>query len=250
MTTTPEALTQEQTIESLGRYGYGWADSDVAGASAQRGLSEAVVRDISGKKNEPEWMLESRLRALRTFNKKPMPNWGSNLEGIDFDNIKYFVRSTEKQAATWDDLPEDIRNTYDRLGIPEAEKQRLVSGVAAQYECLAGDTLVWTANRGQVPIKEIAYGDRVFAYDEVAERFVVAPVKASAQTDTRMTYQVKTTRRCHPRDRQPPDAGAARRAQAGSSACALCPPLGHSRRDQARRLHRGAAPDSGIRCRR
>src|SRR4029453_5366758 len=63
-----------------------------------------------------------------------MPNWGSNLEGIHFDNIKYFVRSTEKQAATWDDLPEDIRNTYDKLGIPEAEKQRLVAGVAAQYE--------------------------------------------------------------------------------------------------------------------
>ncbi len=63
-----------------------------------------------------------------------MPNWGSNLEGIDFDNIKYFVRSTEKQAATWDDLPADIKNTYDKLGIPEAEKQRLVSGVAAQYE--------------------------------------------------------------------------------------------------------------------
>ncbi|MGV0803240.1 Fe-S cluster assembly protein SufB, partial [Mycolicibacterium elephantis] len=76
----------------------------------------------------------SRLRALRTFNKKPMPKWGSNLEGIDFDNIKYFVRSTEKQAASWEDLPEDIRNTYDRLGIPEAEKQRLVAGVAAQYE--------------------------------------------------------------------------------------------------------------------
>ena len=89
-------MTQEQTIESLGRYGYGWADSDVAGASAQRGLSDAVVRDISAKKNEPEWMLESRLRALRTFDKKPMPNWGSNLEGIDFDNIKYFVRSTRE----------------------------------------------------------------------------------------------------------------------------------------------------------
>ena len=130
----PEQLTQEEAIASLGRYGYGWADSDVAGASAQRGLSDAVVRDISAKKDEPEWMLESRLRALRTFNKKPMPNWGSNLEGIDFDNIKYFVRSTEKQAASWEELPEDIRNTYDKLGIPEAEKQRLVSGVAAQYE--------------------------------------------------------------------------------------------------------------------
>ncbi|WP_448484568.1 Fe-S cluster assembly protein SufB [Mycolicibacter sinensis] len=124
-----------------------------------------------------------------------MPNWGSDLSGIDFDNIKYFVRSTEKQAQTWDDLPEDIRNTYDRLGIPEAEKQRYIGGVAAQYECLAGDTLVWTANRGQVPIKEVAPGDRVFAYDEDAERFVVAPVKGSAQTDTRLTYQVTTTRR-------------------------------------------------------
>jgi Fe-S cluster assembly protein SufB len=134
--TTPvaEPLSQEQAIASLGRYGYGWADSDVAGASAQRGLSDAVVRDISAKKNEPEWMLENRLKALRIFDRKPIPKWGSNLEGIDFDNIKYFVRSTEKQAATWDDLPEDIRNTYDKLGIPEAEKQRLVAGVAAQYE--------------------------------------------------------------------------------------------------------------------
>ncbi len=79
-------------------------------------------------------MLQTRLKALRTFDKKPMPNWGSNLEGIHFDNIKYFVRSSEKQAATWDDLPADIKNTYDKLGIPEAEKQRLVSGVAAQYE--------------------------------------------------------------------------------------------------------------------
>jgi Fe-S cluster assembly protein SufB len=140
MTATPEVqklgepLTQAEAIASLSRYGYGWADSDVAGASAQRGLSDAVVRDISGKKNEPEWMLENRLKALRIFDRKPMPKWGSNLGGIDFDNIKYFVRSTEKQAATWDDLPEDIRNTYDKLGIPEAEKQRLVAGVAAQYE--------------------------------------------------------------------------------------------------------------------
>ena len=201
MTLTPDAkpaepsLTQDEAIASLGTYGYGWSDSDVAGASARRGLSEAVVRDISGKKSEPEWMLDIRLKALRTFYKKPMPNWGSNLEGIDFDNIKYFVRSTEKQAASWEELPEEIKNTYDRLGIPEAEKQRLVAGVAAQYECLAGDTLVWTANRGQVPIKEIACGDRVFAYDEDAERFVVAPVKAAAQTDTRQTYTLRTTRR-------------------------------------------------------
>src|SRR5437870_6484230 len=121
-------------LEGLGRYEFGWADSDVAGATATRGLNEAVVRDISQRKNEPAWMLDLRLKGLRLFDRKPMPHWGAELDGIDFDNIKYFVRSTEKQAATWDDLPADIKNTYDRLGIPEAENQRLIAGVAAQYE--------------------------------------------------------------------------------------------------------------------
>jgi Fe-S cluster assembly protein SufB len=130
MTTTP----QRESLDELGSYRFGWSDSDVAGAAAKRGLSEAVVRDISGKKSEPEWMLAMRLKSLRLFGKKPMPSWGSDLSGIDFDNIKYFVRSTEKQATTWDELPADIKNTYDKLGIPEAEKQRLISGVAAQYE--------------------------------------------------------------------------------------------------------------------
>ncbi|MGB8380113.1 MAG: Fe-S cluster assembly protein SufB [Dermatophilaceae bacterium] len=121
-------------LQGIGRYEYGWADSDTAGTSARRGLSEEVVRDISDRKGEPEWMRELRLKALRLFDRKPMPTWGSDLTGIDFQNIKYFVKSTEKQAASWDELPEDIKNTYDRLGIPEAEKQRLVAGVAAQYE--------------------------------------------------------------------------------------------------------------------
>jgi Fe-S cluster assembly protein SufB len=121
-------------LDGLGRYDYGWADSDSAGGSARRGLSEEVVRDISAKKDEPPWMLDLRLKGLRLFERKPMPSWGSDLGGIDFDSIKYFVRSTEKQADSWEDLPEDIKNTYDRLGIPEAEKQRLVAGVAAQYE--------------------------------------------------------------------------------------------------------------------
>ena len=128
------ALGAHPELEGLGRYDFGWADSDAAGAAAKRGLSEDVVRNISALKNEPEWMLAIRLKGLRLFGKKPMPTWGSDLGGIDFDNIKYFVRSTEKQATSWDDLPADIKNTYDRLGIPEAEKQRLVSGVAAQYE--------------------------------------------------------------------------------------------------------------------
>ena len=121
-------------LEGLERYKFGWADSDVAGESARRGLSEEVVRDISALKDEPEWMLDLRLKGLKLFRRKPMPDWGADLTGIDFENIKYFVRSTEKQAASWDDLPADIKSTYDKLGIPEAEKQRLIAGVAAQYE--------------------------------------------------------------------------------------------------------------------
>jgi Fe-S cluster assembly protein SufB len=132
MTTSVEQLNPG--LEGIGRYEYGWSDPDAAGASAKRGLDETVVRDISTRKNEPQWMLDLRLKGLRLFDKKPMPTWGSDLTGIDFQNIKYFVKSTEKQATSWEDLPEDIKNTYDRLGIPEAEKQRLVAGVAAQYE--------------------------------------------------------------------------------------------------------------------
>ncbi|MPZ61133.1 MAG: Fe-S cluster assembly protein SufB [Propionibacteriales bacterium] len=126
--------TAHPELEGLGRYQWGWADSDVAGSSAKRGLSDTVVRDISQRKNEPEWMLERRLKGHKLFHRKPMPTWGAELGDIDFDNIKYFVRSTEQQATSWDELPDDIKNTYDRLGIPEAEKQRLVAGVAAQYE--------------------------------------------------------------------------------------------------------------------
>ena len=121
-------------LAGLGRYEYGWSDADTAGSTARRGLNEDVVRNISGLKNEPQWMLDLRLKSLRLFDRKPMPTWGSDLSGIDFQNIKYFVRSTEKQATSWEDLPADIKNTYDRLGIPEAEKQRLIAGVAAQYE--------------------------------------------------------------------------------------------------------------------
>ncbi|MFG1700089.1 Fe-S cluster assembly protein SufB [Nonomuraea sp. NPDC049309] len=127
-------VTDRPELEGLGNYKFGWADPDAAGAAAKRGLSEEVVRNISALKNEPEWMLDLRLKGLRLFEKKPLPTWGSDLSDIDFDNIKYFVRSTEKQAASWDELPPDIKNTYDKLGIPEAEKQRLIAGVAAQYE--------------------------------------------------------------------------------------------------------------------
>jgi len=121
-------------LDGIGTYEFGWHDKNDAGKNAKRGLTEDVVRDISSKKNEPAWMLETRLKALAMFQKKPLPNWGAYLGGIDFDNIKYFVRSTAQQATSWEELPDDIKKTYDRLGIPEAEKKRLIAGVAAQYE--------------------------------------------------------------------------------------------------------------------
>ena len=129
-----DILLDRPELEGLGTYEFGWHDTDAAGAIAKRGLSKQVVEEISALKDEPAWMLEMRLKALEIFYRKPMPTWGADLSGIDFDNIKYFVRSTERQAQTWEDLPEDIRNTYEKLGIPEAERSRLVSGVAAQYE--------------------------------------------------------------------------------------------------------------------
>ena len=129
-----DTIIDRPELDGLGVYEFGWSDSDSAGTNARRGINDSVVADISGKKSEPDWMLQNRLKGYKYFTQKPMPSWGSDLSGIDFDNIKYFVRSTEKQATSWEDLPDDIKNTYERLGIPEAERKRLVAGVAAQYE--------------------------------------------------------------------------------------------------------------------
>src|SRR6266700_1160216 len=159
--------TAHPELEGLDRYKFGWADSDTAGESARRGLSEEVVRDISARKNEPEWMLDLRLKGLKLFGRKPMPDWGADLTGIHFDNIKYFVRSTEKQAASWDDLPADIKNTYDKLGIPEAEKQRLIAGVAAQYE----SEVVYHKIRDDLEEKGVLFLDTDTALKEHPELF-------------------------------------------------------------------------------
>lgn len=134
MTNIQEGKNIRPELDSMGTYEFGWSDSDDAGGKAERGISPQIVTNISTVKEEPEWMLNNRLKAFKLFNIKPMPTWGADLSDLDFDNIKYFVKSTEKQAQTWEDLPEDIKNTYERLGIPEAERQRLVSGIAAQYE--------------------------------------------------------------------------------------------------------------------
>ncbi|TMG17627.1 MAG: Fe-S cluster assembly protein SufB [Chloroflexi bacterium] len=112
---------------------YGFFDPEKFVFKAKRGLSPEVVKEISWMKNEPEWMTKFRLRALQIWDKKELPTWGADLSSIDFQNIYYYLKSTEKQGKTWEDVPADIKNTFDRLGVPQAER-KFLAGVAAQYE--------------------------------------------------------------------------------------------------------------------
>lgn len=126
--------TLPKTDVGVGDYQYGFHDpTDKYVFKSRKGLDRQIVSQISEMKNEPEWMRQFRLDALETFFKKPMPNWGGRLADLDFQNIYYYVRASDRQEHSWEDVPEDIRKTYDRLGIPEAEKKYL-SGVKAQYE--------------------------------------------------------------------------------------------------------------------
>src|SRR5919198_3100375 len=137
-TLSPKELTeQERGLKEIGsdyaeRFGFHDPETGYA-YKAPKGLSEQVVRDISEYKSEPEWMRDFRLKALDHFQQRPTPTWGGNLGQIDFDDIHYFVRASEKNSRSWDEVPDDIKKTFDRLGIPEAERQFL-AGVGAQYE--------------------------------------------------------------------------------------------------------------------
>lgn len=114
-------------------YQYGFRDTVDYAFKGEKGLNAQVVAQISEMKGEPAWMREFRLRALQIFEEKPMPKWGANLEAIDFQDLHYFVRASDKPGQTWDEVPTEIKNTFDRLGIPQAERQFL-AGVSAQYE--------------------------------------------------------------------------------------------------------------------
>nr|WP_239540952.1 Fe-S cluster assembly protein SufB [Pullulanibacillus pueri] len=120
-------------MPEIGDYKYGFHDKDVSVYRAERGLTKEVVEDISRRKNEPQWMLDYRLKALEHFYKRPMPQWGGNLDDLNFDDITYYVKPSEKSGRTWDEVPEEIKRTFDKLGIPEAE-QKYLAGVSAQYE--------------------------------------------------------------------------------------------------------------------
>jgi Fe-S cluster assembly protein SufB len=120
-------------LSNLGEYQYGFRDPENFVYRSEKGLSEDVVRKISAMKGEPEWMLEFRLKALKHFQARPIPTWGADLSALDLDNIYYYVRPSEFSGKTWEEVPDTIKNTFDKLGIPEAE-QKFLAGVGAQYE--------------------------------------------------------------------------------------------------------------------
>jgi Fe-S cluster assembly protein SufB len=118
---------------NLDDYKYGFSVPENYVFKSRKGLDEDVIKEISWMKEEPEWMTKFRLHSYRAFKKRPLPQWGGNLNDINFDDIYYYIKPTDHQERSWDDVPDDIRNTFDRLGIPEAE-QKFLSGVGAQYE--------------------------------------------------------------------------------------------------------------------
>jgi Fe-S cluster assembly protein SufB len=131
---TPDEDVVEKSDVDLGEYQYGFHDpTDFYTFISRKGLDREIVAQISEMKGEPGWMRDFRLKSLEIFEEKPMPNWGGDMSGIDFQDIFYYVKASDRQGKTWDEVPDDIRRTYDRLGIPEAEKKYL-AGVKAQYE--------------------------------------------------------------------------------------------------------------------
>jgi Fe-S cluster assembly protein SufB len=117
----------------LGRYSLGWRDPENYVFRSKKGLDQGVVEEMSWMKGEPDWMRQFRLKALRHFDRRSMPTWGGDLSGIDFNDIYYYIKPTDQQVNTWDALPESVRDTYEKLGIPEAERKYL-AGVTAQFE--------------------------------------------------------------------------------------------------------------------
>ncbi len=117
----------------LSRYKLGWSDTEDYVFKPKKGLSPEIVREMSWMKGEPQWMLDFRLKSLRHFEKRPMPTWGGDMSEIYLDDIYYYIKPTSGQVDQWDELPDAIKQTYEKLGIPEAERKYL-AGVTAQYE--------------------------------------------------------------------------------------------------------------------
>ncbi|HEV2811054.1 MAG TPA: Fe-S cluster assembly protein SufB [Acidimicrobiales bacterium] len=148
----------------LGRYKLGWSDAEEYVFKPKRGLDEEIIREMSWMKGEPDWMRDMRLKAFRQFQKRPMPSWGGDMSEIYFDNIYYYIKPTNKQVDAWDELPDSVKNTYEKLGIPEAERKYL-AGVTAQYE----SEVVYHKNRDDLEAQGVIFCDMDTAMREHPE---------------------------------------------------------------------------------
>ncbi|MEM7273433.1 MAG: Fe-S cluster assembly protein SufB [Actinomycetota bacterium] len=157
MTVTPDNL-------DLDRYKLGWSDVEDYVFKPKKGLNEDIVREMSWMKGEPDWMLNLRLKSLRHFDRRPMPNWGGDMSEIFFDDIYYYIKPTEGQVDDWEDLPDAIKDTYEKLGIPEAERKYL-AGVTAQYE----SEVVFHRNREDLERQGVVFCDMDTALREYPE---------------------------------------------------------------------------------
>ncbi len=161
-------MSDQQTVD-IGDYKFGFAFPDKSVFKTERGLTPEVVAAISRHKNEPDWMLEFRLRSYEEYRKKEMPNWGADLSALDFENIVYYSTSTDAQKKTWEDLPADIKETYDRIGIPEAE-QKFLAGVGAQYD----SEMVYHSIQKELSDKGVLFSDpetAVLEHPEIVKKY-------------------------------------------------------------------------------
>ena len=154
----------------LSRYKLGWSDAEDYVFKPKRGINTDIIHEMSWMKGEPDWMLDFRLKAYRYFEKRPMPSWGGDMSEIYFDDIFYYIKPTSGQVDDWDDLPDAIENTYEKLGIPEAERKYL-AGVTAQYE----SEVVFHRNREDLERQGVIFCDMDTAlreYPEVVKQYL------------------------------------------------------------------------------
>ncbi len=162
--------TIEATVGiDLGKYKLGWSDEEDYVFKPRRGLNEEIIREMSALKKEPQWMLDFRLRSYKIYQRKPMPNWGGDMSQIYFDDIYYYIKPTEGQVDAWEELPDSVKETYEKLGIPEAERKYL-AGVTAQYE----SEVVYHRNREDLEAQGVLFSDMDSAvkdYPEMVQRY-------------------------------------------------------------------------------
>ena len=148
----------------LGKYKLGWSDEEDYVFKPKKGLNEEIIREMSWMKGEPDWMINLRMKSYNHFLKRPMPNWGGDMSEIYFDDIFYYIKPTDKQVDAWDELPDSVKDTYEKLGIPEAERKYL-AGVTAQYE----SEVVYHKNREDLEKQGVLFTDMDTALREYPE---------------------------------------------------------------------------------